>query len=111
MIDDKYPSKERVERGGYLVYAEGDPIPETDRDELIRQGYLEDETSAALTVNEVRQIESLTDGTVDDVVARIGNDPEVAAHVLAAEQATEKPRKGVIEHAEAVLAAATEPEA
>lgn len=36
-------SKERVERDGYLVYAEGDEIPATDTDELRRQGYLQDE--------------------------------------------------------------------
>jgi hypothetical protein len=35
----KYPSKERVERDGYLVYAEGDDIPESDAEELARQGY------------------------------------------------------------------------
>lgn len=40
MTDARYPSKLRVERGDYLVYAEGDEIPATDVDELIRQGYL-----------------------------------------------------------------------
>lgn len=39
-IDAKYPSKIRVERNGYLVYAEGDDIPETDVAELEAQGYL-----------------------------------------------------------------------
>jgi hypothetical protein len=39
-VVDQYLSKERVERDGYLVYAEGDPIPESDVDELRRQGYL-----------------------------------------------------------------------
>ena len=38
-IDAKYPSKIRVERDGYLVYAEGDDIPETDTTELEAQGY------------------------------------------------------------------------
>jgi hypothetical protein len=41
MNEAKYPSKERVERGHYLVYAEGDDIPETDVDELVRQGYID----------------------------------------------------------------------
>ena len=36
----KHPSKHRVERDGYLVYAEGDEIPEADVDELTAQGYL-----------------------------------------------------------------------
>lgn len=40
MNQAKHPSKERVERDGYLVYAEGDDIPETDTAELERQGYL-----------------------------------------------------------------------
>lgn len=35
-------SKERVERDGYLVYAEGDEIPADDVDELRRQGYIDD---------------------------------------------------------------------
>lgn len=47
MSDIKYPSKERVERDGYLVYAEGDDIPETDTDELARQGYLKKSEKAA----------------------------------------------------------------
>jgi hypothetical protein len=38
--DEKFPSKERVERDGVLVYAEGDAIPASDVDELRRQGYL-----------------------------------------------------------------------
>lgn len=46
-IDSKYPSKERVERDGYLVYAEGDDIPESDVDELARQGYVKAEKPAA----------------------------------------------------------------
>lgn len=36
----EYVSKERVERDGVLIYAEGDSIPETDTAELERQGYL-----------------------------------------------------------------------
>lgn len=40
MAEYPHPSKERVERNGYLVYAEGDEIPETDIEELERQGYL-----------------------------------------------------------------------
>lgn len=38
----EYLSKERVERDGVLVYAEGDVIPESDTAELERQGYLKD---------------------------------------------------------------------
>ena len=36
----QYPSKERVERDGVLLYPEGFPIPESDTEELQRQGYL-----------------------------------------------------------------------
>ena len=49
MEEAKYPSKERVERGGYLVYAEGDDIPETDTDELERQGYIKPAKAAEPT--------------------------------------------------------------
>jgi hypothetical protein len=47
VVDAKYPSKERVERDGYLVYAEGDDIPETDTEELVRQGYTKAEPAPA----------------------------------------------------------------
>lgn len=40
-----FTSKERVERDGYLVYAEGDEIPATDVDELKRQGYVTDDVA------------------------------------------------------------------
>lgn len=40
-MEAKYPSKIRVERDGYLVYAEGDDIPETDTAELSAQGYID----------------------------------------------------------------------
>lgn len=36
----EYRSKERVERNGVLVYPEGDLIPESDTEELRRQGFL-----------------------------------------------------------------------
>lgn len=42
-----YPSKERVERDGVLVYPEGFPIPEDDIAELERQGYLKAQEPAA----------------------------------------------------------------
>lgn len=53
----KYPSKERVERDGTLVYAEGDDIPETDVDELKRQGYDPDDETGAQTVRATERIE------------------------------------------------------
>lgn len=37
----EYRSKERVVRNEVLVYAEGDLIPETDTEELERQGLVE----------------------------------------------------------------------
>jgi len=36
----QFRSTERVERDGYLVYAEGDEIPASDVDELVRQGHI-----------------------------------------------------------------------
>ncbi len=36
----EYRSKERVERDGVLIYPEGDVIPETDVEELERQGLI-----------------------------------------------------------------------
>lgn len=43
----QFKSKERVERDGYLVYAEGDDIPESDTAELERQGYLTKKSTPA----------------------------------------------------------------
>lgn len=51
----EYPSKERVERDGVLVYPEGFPIPESDVAELRRQGYLEQEKSKAKSENKARK--------------------------------------------------------
>jgi hypothetical protein len=52
----QYPSKERVERDGVLVYAEGDPIPDTDTAELARQGYVKSEPKAkAATADKARK--------------------------------------------------------
>lgn len=42
-----YPSKERVERDGVLVYPEGFPIPEDDTAELERQGYIKGKSAGA----------------------------------------------------------------
>lgn len=47
-----YPSKQRVERDGVLVYPEGFPIPEGDIAELERQGYLK---AKAPTTNKSRR--------------------------------------------------------
>lgn len=51
----QYPSKNRVERDGYLVYAEGDPIPDTDKDELKRQGYLGDSKAQKPAADKARK--------------------------------------------------------
>lgn len=42
----EYRSKERVVRDDVLVYAEGDLIPESDTEELERQGFTEKAKSA-----------------------------------------------------------------
>lgn len=48
-------SKVRVERDGYLIYPEGYPIPESDTDELRRQGFLPAEKAKAPGANKARQ--------------------------------------------------------
>lgn len=50
-----YPSKERVERDGVLVYPEGFPIPEDDTDELRRQGYLAEAKAKQSGANKARK--------------------------------------------------------
>lgn len=47
-----------------------------------------------------------TAGNVDEVLARVGDDPEAAAIALSHEQAKPRPRKGLIDGLEAVIAAA-----
>ncbi len=54
----EYRSKERVERDGVLVYAEGDLIPESDAEELKRQGLVEDEKAKAPAANKSRKAAS-----------------------------------------------------
>ena len=51
MSEALHPSKERVERDGYLVYAEGDEISESDVEELERQGYAPASKKAAPAEN------------------------------------------------------------
>lgn len=52
MNEAKYPSKERIERDGVLIYAEGDDIPVTDEGELKRQGYDVEPEAASITATE-----------------------------------------------------------
>lgn len=56
MNEAKYPSKERVERDGVLVHAEGDDLL-TDPDEAKRQGYKVDTEEGAQTVTATERIE------------------------------------------------------
>lgn len=46
MPEAKYPSKERIERDGVLIHAEGDDLID-DPDEAKRQGYKIDESADA----------------------------------------------------------------
>lgn len=50
----EYRSKERVVRDEVLVYPEGDLIPESDVEELKRQGFIEDEKAKAPAANKSR---------------------------------------------------------
>lgn len=56
-MDARFPSKERVERDGVLVYAEGDDIPTADADELTRQGYNPADAEGARAVIAEQRIE------------------------------------------------------
>lgn len=56
MNEAKYPSKERVERDGVLVYAEGDDLL-NDPDEAKRQGYDVDIEEGAATVRVAERVE------------------------------------------------------
>lgn len=47
-----------------------------------------------------------TAGTVDEIIDRVGVDVEAAAVVLSHEQAKARPRKGLVEQLEALIAAA-----
>ena len=58
-------------------------------------------------VQEADDKAGVIDGNVDQVIARIGDDPELAAAALAAEtERGDKARKGIVDHATAVLEAA-----
>jgi hypothetical protein len=52
-----FPSKERVERDGVLVYAEGDEIPASDTETLKAQGYNPNDATGASTVTVTERIE------------------------------------------------------
>lgn len=95
----RYTSKERVERDGVLVYAEGDDIPDTDPDELKRQGYPTDGTGAK-TVRATERIEQ--DGVLlyaegdeipAEVAERLGIKGEKPAANKSETPATNKSRK------------------
>lgn len=47
----------------------------------------------------------LADGTVDQVLAEVGDDPQLAAAALAAEQAKERPRTSLVDKLVAIAAA------
>lgn len=51
----EYPSKERVEREGVLLYIPGDPIDPADTVTLTEQGYLEAPKAKPKTANKARK--------------------------------------------------------
>lgn len=100
MSEAKYPSKERVERDGVLVYAEGDDIPSSDIDELKRQGYDPADIAGARTVRATQRIEQ--DGVLlyaegDEIPAeaaeRLGIKADAPAADKAERPAADKARK------------------
>jgi hypothetical protein len=62
------------------------------------------------TVGETLPAESveLIDGNVEAVLRGVGNDPELAAAALAAEQAQERPRVTLVEKLQGIVAASAE---
>lgn len=88
-----YVSKERVERDGVLVYAEGDEIPATDVDELERQGYEVEDGVAAPNLSTERVVrddvliyaegDEIPDEDLDEL-ERQGLDVDAAKHRLEA---------------------------
>jgi len=56
MNEARYPSKERVERDGVLVYAEGDDLL-NDPDEMRRQGYKPDSDDTTEPVIATERVE------------------------------------------------------
>jgi hypothetical protein len=62
------------------------------------------------TVGETLPAESveLIDGNIDAVLRGVGNDPELAAAALAAEQARERPRSTLIDRLQAIIASSVE---
>lgn len=95
MTEAKYPSKERVERDGVLVYAEGDDIPVTDAEELKRQGYNADTEDGARTVRVAERFEQ--DGVLvyaegDEIPADVADRLGVKTGASDTEQAPTKAR-------------------
>jgi hypothetical protein len=74
-MEAKYPSKERVERDGVLVHAEGDDLI-NDPDEARRQGYDPDTEEGAVTRTATERIER--DGVLiaaeGDVIPNVADD-------------------------------------
>lgn len=79
-MDVKYPSKERVERDGYLVYAEGDELA-GDPDEMTRQGYEPDSVLVVVSGERVERDGILVYTEGDDISA----DPDEIARQAAKE--------------------------
>lgn len=84
MNEAKYPSKERVERDGVLIHAEGDDLV-GDPEEAKRQGYKLDESDAR-TITATERIEH------DGVLVAIEGDeiPLVQAEELGLKPAAKK---------------------
>lgn len=49
-----------------------------------------------------------SNGNVDEVKVRVGQDPDLAREALEAEQGRKRPRTGLVDHLEGVIAAAAE---
>jgi hypothetical protein len=87
-------------RAAFLFATEGQEISRAD---AVRYGLVKPskEEKAAEKV-----ATTTAGGTVKDVLAEVGDDAEKATAALEAEQASEKPRKSLVEKLEAIVAAA-----
>lgn len=74
-------------------------IPRDEAEQLIASGYassVDEPEARRRRPDDVPPAEDLSKGTVDEVIARVGNDPELAAVVLIEERAKKHPRSTLV---------------
>lgn len=92
------PNANRVNGDGYF-YIDGiipDGFNDQRCDQLVKDGMLAKVEASHDTADE-------KSNKVEDILAEVGDDKDLAAEALAAEQAKPKPRKSLVEKLQAVL--------